>query len=254
MLESSAVPPLCTSVLSLKNVTLLFESCLLRLNWSCITKAHSVTACPAVSCSSTCMWQGTGMYAPLVPVLLSLNLSFCLFFTSLLHQSLFFPSHLDKVLLQIFPKPFLVPWTYVDTFHCLWFWTPWGICKWPTCSASTLSWTCSTHSSLPQLTPQSWLRYNLSAGVVTLFSPLVLPKRWGVISCRSCLLRYLHLLNMVCWPCALSCHCNILLLFALTSHLKCYVRGQALHLHSECDKDIWHLAAAVVLVCISMDS
>lgn len=119
------------------------------------------------------------MYAPLVPVLLSLNLSFCLFFTSLLHQSLFFPSHLDKVLLQIFPIPFLVPWTYLDTFHCLWFWTPWGICLWPTCSASTLSWTCSTHSSLPQLTPQSWLRYNLSAGVVTFFPPTRPPKEVG---------------------------------------------------------------------------
>lgn len=89
-LESSAVPPLYTSVLFSKNVALLLEFCLLRLNWSCITKAHSGTACPAASCSSTCMWQGMGIYAPLLPVLLSLNLSFCSFFTSLLHQSLFF--------------------------------------------------------------------------------------------------------------------------------------------------------------------
>lgn len=50
-------------------MVLLLESCLLRLNWSCITKAHSGTACPAASCSSTCMWQGTGIYAPLLPVL-----------------------------------------------------------------------------------------------------------------------------------------------------------------------------------------
>jgi len=42
------------------------------------------------------MWQGTGIYAPLLPGLLSLNLSYCLFFTFLLHLSILFPSHLDS--------------------------------------------------------------------------------------------------------------------------------------------------------------
>lgn len=75
--ESSAVPPSHTSALYSKSVVLLSSEIELKLH-NQSTQRHSMP------CSSTCMWQGTGVYTPLLPVLFSLNLSFCLFFTAVL--------------------------------------------------------------------------------------------------------------------------------------------------------------------------
>ncbi len=79
-----------------KNVVLLVLSSEIELKlYNQRTQRHSVP------CSSMCMWQGTGVYTPLLLVLLSLNLCFCEYF-----QYLFF-------------HPFLALWTCVDTFHFL---------------------------------------------------------------------------------------------------------------------------------------
>lgn len=143
-----------------------------------------------IPCSSTCMWQGTGIYALLLPVLLSLNLSFCLFSHSCSTKAFSFHLICTKSCSKYFRNPF---WSHELML------THFIVCgsgphgefvngRLAQPALFPLSWTCSTHSSLPQLTLQSWLRYNLSAGVVTLFFfPTRPPKEVGVISCRSCL-------------------------------------------------------------------
>ncbi len=93
-----------------KNVVLLVLSSEIEL------KLHNQrTQQHSMPCSSMCMWQGTGVYTPLLLVLLSLNLCFCEYF-----QYLFFT--------PFWPcEPVLIHFIV-----CLWVWTLWGIRKWPT--------------------------------------------------------------------------------------------------------------------------